>query len=278
MHFILRIFLFTAGIAILGACAEKDYVITLSTEMGDMKVVLYDETPLHKENFIKLAKSGKYDGTIFHRVIQNFMVQGGDVNAVPGRESSIEYTIPAEFNPSLFHHKGALAAARMGDNVNPEKASSGCQFYIVQGTVMSREQLTLDMAKVNQRLNDLLINYEEYAPYRDTITMAYHSGDNANYMASIIKMVPILEEVYNEKFVREMPEDRLEKYTSIGGAPHLDDAYTVFGKVIEGFDVIDKIAAIETGMADKPVEDIQMKVKLQTISKKEWLSKYGSSN
>jgi peptidyl-prolyl cis-trans isomerase B (cyclophilin B) len=275
MQFILRSFLFAAGIAILSACAEKDYVVTISTEIGDMKVILYDETPLHKENFIKLAKSGMYDGTIFHRVIQNFMIQGGDVNAVPGKEESIEYTIPAEFNPALFHHKGALAAARMGDNVNPEKASSGCQFYIVQGTVMNREQLTLDMPKVNQRLNDLLMNYEEYAPYRDTLTMAYQSGDNAFYMASIVKMVPILEEVFNEKFTRDIPEERLEKYTSIGGSPHLDDAYTVFGRVIEGMDVIDKIAAIETEMADKPVNDLPMKVTLQTISKKEWLSKYG---
>lgn len=278
MHFILRIFLFATGIALLSACAEKDYVITISTEMGDMKVILYDETPLHKENFIKLAKSGKYDGTIFHRVIQDFMIQGGDVNAVPGKEGSIEYTIPAEFNHALFHHKGALAAARMGDNVNPEKASSGCQFYIVHGTVLSREQLTLDMAKVNQRLNDLLMNYDEYAPYRDTLTMAYQSGDNAVYMATIIKMVPILEEVYDEKFVKELPEERVEKYTSIGGAPHLDDAYTVFGRVIEGLDVIDKIAATETGMADKPVDDIPMKVSLQTMGKKEWLTKFGSSN
>ena len=111
---------------------NKDVIITISTSYGDMKAILYEETPLHKENFIKLSESGDFDSTIFHRIIENFMIQGGDVNLI-NDEEVIDYTIPAEINPNLFHRKGEIAAARMGDNVNPEKESSGCQFYIVQG-------------------------------------------------------------------------------------------------------------------------------------------------
>ena len=132
-------------IILIQSCAmNKDVLITISTPYGDMKAILYDETPLHKKNFIELSESGQFDSTIFHRVIENFMIQGGDINLINDDEI-IDYTIPAEFNKKLFHRKGEIAAARMGDNVNPEKESSGCQFYIVQGKVYTEEELTLDI-------------------------------------------------------------------------------------------------------------------------------------
>ena len=178
---------------------KNDYVITISTELGDMTLLLYDATPKHKENFIKLASSGFYNGTTFHRIIKDFMIQGGDPNSkdsIPGNDGmgGPDYTIPAEFVASLKHVKGALAAARMGDQVNPQKASSGSQFYIVQ---------------------------------------------NAN------------------------------------GTPFLDNNYTVFGQVIKGLDVIDKIAVQEKDMRDRPSKDIKMKVTAKKMSVKKIIKTYG---
>lgn len=179
-------------LAFAGCNQEKDYLVTIGTDYGDMKVLLYDETPLHKENFLKLAKEGFYDSTTFHRVIQNFMVQGGDPNSkndnpTDDGQGGPGYTIPAEINPKLKHVKGAVAAARLGDNVNPKKESSGSQFYIVH--------------------------------------------NNA-------------------------------------GTPNLDGGYTVFGQVVEGLDVIDKIAKVNKGYADRPVNDVKMWMKVEHLSKK----------
>ena len=151
-------------IIIIQSCAmNKDVLITISTPYGDMKAILYDETPLHKKNFIELSESGQFDSTIFHRVIENFMIQGGDVNLI-NDEDVIDYTIPAEFNSKLFHRKGEIAAARMGDNVNPEKESSGCQFYIVQGKVYTEEELTLDINALYGGVRRLL-QEDEYSGF-----------------------------------------------------------------------------------------------------------------
>jgi len=199
--------------------SKKDYIITISTSYGDMKLVLYDETPKHKANFLKLVKKHFYDSLLFHRVINNFMIQGGDPNskkAKPGEplgEGDVGYTIPAEFNEKLFHKKGALAAAR--DN-NPQKASSGCQFYIVQG----------------KKFTDAMFPNAEK-----------RSG-------------------------RTIPEDQKEVYRTIGGAPHLDLNYTVYGEVIDGLDVIDKLIVRPTDKQDRPIDDIKMKVSAEKMSKK----------
>lgn len=189
-------------------------MVILSTDYGDITIALYDETPEHRDNFLTLVRNGLYDGTIFHRVIDGFMIQGGDLAT---RESepatalaeSIQETIPAEIIPGLFHKKGALAAARQGDHINPEKRSSGTQFYIVQGRVFSEEEL-------------------------DT-----------------------LEERTGTTF---SPEQR-QLYTSIGGTPHLDNAYTVFGEVTDGLQVVDSIAAVQTARGDRPVEEVRMTIK-----------------
>jgi peptidyl-prolyl cis-trans isomerase B (cyclophilin B) len=194
----------------------KGQKVKLSTKYGDMIIVLYDETPKHRDNFIKLINEGFYDGTLFHRVIKDFMVQGGDPdskNAAPDKRLGVGgpgYTIEAEFNPAFYHKKGALAAARQGDQTNPERRSSGSQFYIVQGKKYTA-------AELNQ--------------------MAKRSG--AFYTPEQIKV-----------------------YQTIGGTPFLDTQYTVFGEVVEGIDVIDKIAAVRTGAMNRPAEDIEMTLTL----------------
>ncbi|MBN1143139.1 MAG: peptidylprolyl isomerase [Bacteroidales bacterium] len=187
--------------------------IVLQTTAGDIKIMLYDDTPKHKENFVKLVEQGYYDGLLFHRVIADFMIQGGDPNsrnAASGQmlgDGGPGYTLPAEFSIYHFHKKGALAAARLGDAMNPMKESSGSQFYIVQGKVLTDPQL------------DFYVNSGKHDPFT--------------------------------------PEQR-EAYTTVGGVPHLDNAYTVFGEVTEGMEIIDKIAAAQTDSRNRPVADIEI--------------------
>jgi len=184
--------------------AQKATKVLIHTDLGDIKIALYNDTPQHRDNFIKLAKEGFYDGSIFHRVIKGFMIQGG--GAPEGKEGT-SYLIPAELLPNHIHKKGALAAARTN---NPKKESSGSQFYIVQGEKVSSEQL-------NQFDSRRLVKYT--------------------------------------------PEQRAT-YMSVGGTPFLDSDYTVFGEVIEGLDVVDKIAAVQTAPGDKPLKDIKMSMKV----------------
>ena len=180
--------------------------VKISTSFGDMIAILYDETPKHRDNFIKLTKNGFYNDLLFHRVINQFMIQGGDpqsrgaaANAQLG-SGGPGYTLPAEFNSKFFHKKGALSAARQGDNQNPERRSSGSQFYIVQGQVFP----------------------------------SFSQREMAKYKA----------------------------YTTIGGTPHLDGQYTVFGEIIEGLEIIDKIASVPTVSGDRPAKDVKMRVTL----------------
>jgi cyclophilin family peptidyl-prolyl cis-trans isomerase len=190
--------------------------VKVITPHGKMIILLYDETPLHRDNFIKLVKKHFYDSLLFHRVIKNFMIQGGDPTskrAAPGDttlgEGDVGYTIPAEFNMKLFHKRGVLAAAR--DN-NPAKASSGCQFYIVQGKKFTDSSLQV---------------------------------------------------VETKRLKHTIPADQREVYKSIGGTPHLDQGYTVFGEVIKGQEVIDKIAGEATDKRDRPLKDIRMKIRMK---------------
>ncbi|MFU8842565.1 MAG: peptidylprolyl isomerase [Bacteroidales bacterium] len=196
---------------VLGSCLfaqkEKQVKVVITTEYGDMTAVLYNETPKHRDNFVKLVNEGWYEGSPFHRVISGFMIQGGQ-NA-DGRQDP-GYKVQAEFVEGKYHKKGALAAARMPDQVNPEKASSGSQFYIVQGKPVNEQ---------------------------DLISLGARSGVNYN-------------------------NDQIRAYTTIGGTPYLDGQYTVFGEVISGLDVVDKIAAIKTAQGDKPLEDVTMSVKI----------------
>ena len=265
-------FTFIILILIQSCAMDKDVLITISTPYGEMKAILYDETPLHKKNFIELSETGKFDSTIFHRVIENFMIQGGDVNLVS--ENEIDYTIPAEFNDNLFHRKGEIAAARMGDNVNPDKESSGCQFYIVQGKVYKEEELTLDINALYGGVRRLL-QEEEYSDMRQKFIDAQNDPEETQKLA--ISLSEVCEEKYGMQIRKTISDDILKAYTTVGGVPHLDGAYTVFGRIVEGLEVIDKIASVKTGAADKPLDDIPMTFKIKKISKEKITKDYGYS-
>lgn len=274
MNIKLKYLLLISFIILGNSCSNnKDYLVTIETKFGDMKLILFDETPKHKSNFIKLAKSGRYDSTIFHRVIKGFMVQGGDIDTKEENNPSDE-TIPAEFVPKYYHKKGALAAARQGDQVNPKKASSWCQFYIVQGDQFSKEQLSVDQDKFSIKLRNY-IGLEKNASLKEDLLNLYNSGDKETYQEKVYSLIPEIEAEYNVVLTKDYPAERLNDYSTIGGAPHLDDQYTVFGMVVEGLEVIDAIADQPTGPGDKPAEDIVMKVKVEEMNKKKITKEYG---
>lgn len=237
--------------------------VKISTSLGDIVVRLYDETPLHRDNFLKLAKEGYYDGTLFHRVIKNFMIQGGDPtsrNAAPTAHLGAggpDYTIPAEFNTALIHKKGALAAARQGDEVNPEKRSSGSQFYIVTGEVYSAGKLT-QMEKQMERQQMQQIFDELVVQHRSEILQLRKNRDNAGLMKLQEDLQQQTMAKAKELGAPKYTAEQRETYTSIGGTPFLDQNYTVFGEVVEGLEIVDQIQAVATQPGDRPVEDIKM--------------------
>ena len=257
---------------------ENEKIVLIKTEYGNMKVRLYNKTPLHRDNFIKLASKGYYNGTLFHRVINGFMIQGGDPDSKDAAANVMlgnggpDYTIPAEFVPEYYHKKGAIAAAREPDNVNPEKRSSGSQFYIVQGTVLTKEPLTImenrrTKAQKDQLIKDFL-NRKENKAYKDRYDKLIAEGTQPgiqNELKSFFdEIMPMIEVEYNEMPEFTYPEEQANTYMTIGGTPHLDGSYTVFGEVIEGLDVIDKIAAVKTNirMGNRPIKDIPMTVEV----------------
>src|SRR5204863_8403871 len=224
-----------SSLIVFSASAQKDSTVKkkdrkrdvlIQTTIGDMVIRLSDSTPLHRDNFLKLVKVGYYDSVLFHRVIKGFMIQGGDPNSKraaagqPLGNGGPGYTITAEFRKTLFHKKGALAAARMGDNENPTKASSGSQFYIVQGKIFTDAGLdSLEKFRLNGR---------------------------------------------------KIPAEQREVYKTIGGTPHLDQSYTVYGEVVKGLDIVDKIAAVQTSRAqdrDRPLQDVRI-IKAKLIKRK----------
>jgi len=242
---------------------EKRTQVKIETTVGDIVVELYNETPKHRDNFIKLAKEGVYDSTLFHRVIRQFMIQAGDPESKNASDNAqlgggdVGYTIPAEFVPKFFHKKGALAAARMGDDVNPERESSGCQFYIVTGRKFREAQL-LDMAgqRNNARL-DTLFNQLARKHMKEIFKLRKAGDDNA-LMELQDKLEAEAYALYKEEEPFMFTPEQLSAYSTIGGAPHLDGAYTVFGQVLEGMDTVEKIEGTKTGRADRPVENIRI--------------------
>ncbi|RCR67382.1 peptidylprolyl isomerase [Larkinella punicea] len=227
---ILICFLLTEPVLGKKPSKRKDYLVTIQTDFGVMRLILYDQTPKHKANFIKLTQEKFYNGLLFHRIIQNFMIQGGDPNSRTAQaeqmlgSGDVGYTIPAEFVPELFHKKGALAAAR--DN-NPEKASSGCQFYVVQGRVWDDE----NFQKQTERITQL-------------------KG-------------------------RQPTDAQKQVYQSLGGTPHLDGNYTVFGEVIDGLAVVDSVAKQPANPLNRPLKDLRMTVSGEWMKKKKITKQFG---
>ena len=268
--FFKNIFLSTAFILGAMSTSANEPVVVLTTDLGTIKIKLYDDTPTHRDNFIKLAKQGFYNDLLFHRVIKDFMIQGGDPDSknAPANKSlgagDVGYTQPAEIlYPAHYHKKGALAAARQGDQVNPEKRSSGCQFYIVQGKTYSDKELNR-MEDGNKQKAIQKAFYELVAQNKDQIMELRRNHDQD----SLLKMQNDFVEKATARVEAEpdswkMTEQMKKDYKEIGGTPFLDKEYTVFGEVIEGLDVVDKIAAVSTKPGDRPVDDIKMKVSVQ---------------
>lgn len=243
------------------ACSNSagEKIVLLSTTYGDIKIKLYDSTPIHRDNFIKLLSIGYYDGVLFHRVINNFMIQAGQASfRVPlltsGSDTIDKYTLPAEIIPGLFHKKGAVAAARMGNDVNPEIRSSGTQFYIVKGTVLNDDELEQAEQRINNNLNQLrFINL-----IKDISDSSRKAGLNLSEAEIQEKSTIRMYEIISSSPPYKIPEEQKQIYKTSGGVPRLDQTYTVFGEVIEGLEVVDKISAVETDNRDKPVTDIRI--------------------
>lgn len=237
--------------------------IELKTTLGDIIIGLYKETPKHHDNFVKLVKDGYYDGVLFHRVINQFMIQTGDGDsktAKPGQmlgTGDPGYTVEAEFvYPKFFHKRGALAAARTADQVNPERRSSGSQFYIVTGKKYNEQQL-LQMERQMDMMNKQSLFQAKAANYRDELKKLMMAKDTAAVEALRQQLIAETEAEAAKNPVVLTPEQR-EAYSTIGGTPHLDNQYTVFGEVLEGMDVVAKIESVATDRNDRPSEDIKI--------------------
>jgi len=243
--------------------------VKIDTSFGEITVRLYDETPLHRDNFVKLAREGYFDGMLFHRVIRDFMIQGGDPDsktASPGQSLGTGgpgYTIEAEIRKDLFHKRGALAAARQGDQVNPQRRSSGSQFYIVWGQIYKEGQLRqlskqMEMQQMQQIFDTLAMEH------RDEVLRLRKERNHAGLQELQDKLVAETEAKF--KAMKEkgeisgLSDEQIRIYTTVGGTPHLDGQYTVFGEVVEGLDVVEKIQDAETSSSDRPEEDIKMTI------------------
>ena len=238
--------------------------VKIQTTLGDIIVRLYDETPQHRDNFVKLAKEGYYDGTLFHRVIKDFMIQGGDPDskgAPAGKMLGVggpDYTIEAEIKSGLYHKRGALAAARQGDEVNPERRSSGSQFYIVWGQVYNEGQLRqfskqLEMQQMQTVFNALA------KEHHDEIMQMRRERNRAGLQELQEKLAAEAEAQVKAQGAG-MTDEQRAIYSTVGGTPHLDGQYTVFGEVEEGLDIVEMIQQSKTARGDRPVDDIEMRV------------------
>jgi cyclophilin family peptidyl-prolyl cis-trans isomerase len=238
---------------------NENTTVLIKTTSGDIKVKLYDETPIHRDNFIKLVNMGFYNGISFHRVIKDFMIQAGDPKTRTGLsreqlDTLDTYTIPAEFRRQYFHKKGALAAAREGNDVNPEMRSSGTQFYIVQGKKYTAEELKTTVERLNSGLRQVVFS-----------KFIRETADSARIAGTPLSESEIQEQASLKMFKYlttggeyKLSQEQTDAYMNTGGVPRLDATYTVFGEVVEGIEIVDRIAASPTNQADKPVEDIRI--------------------
>ena len=271
MKLVVRVSLVFVVFLLVFACNQKPKVavqevevrkkIEMITDHGTMVLELYNETPMHRDNYIKQVEAGVYDSVLFHRVIDSFMVQGGDPDskyAKPGDtlgNGGLDYKIPAEFNPNLFHKKGVLAAARDG---NIERASSSTQFYIVEGKVLNDSLLDLAQFRVNSWLSEYYFKKDpKNKALLDSMQVAIDKEDMEKY-AVYSEHIHSMSQNYTNFPAYSISAAQREVYKTIGGTPHLDQNYTVYGEVIEGLEVIDAISAVETGAFDRPVKDVRI--------------------
>ena len=246
---------------------EKEKMVQLGTEFGTIKIKLYDETPLHRDNFIKLINQGFYTDLLFHRVIQGFMVQGGhpdSKNAQPGKQlgsGDLGYTIPAEINPKFFHRRGVIAAARNGDQVNPQKRSSASQFYILQGKVFRPGELDSLQTQMEEarKMNMLQIRVKAIEPELNKLRS---EGKQDELMAIVNSLRTTVADEAAKLPPFRFSEEQKKAYTTVGGYPSLDNNYTIFGEVTEGMEVVDKIAQQPVNQNNRPDKDIKFSITL----------------
>lgn len=266
------------GLSLIGCNQQdptKDSLVVIHTQMGDISLVLFEDTPLHKESFLQMASEGMYDSTTFHRVIKQFMIQGGDVAQKQGLEKEAKRLIPAEIKSSHLHVRGALGAARRGDNVNPERKSS-TQFYIVQGRTYTPKELTTDLEKLNYGAGQYLQS-QSNLPLRDSLAQMQLEGNLAQMQQILIELKDEIAAYTATNLDKEVTEEQLKLYTTVGGAPNLDFEYTVFGQVVDGLAVVDSIAAIPTKANDVPVQPIYIQMEIVELPKAEITKKFGYS-
>jgi cyclophilin family peptidyl-prolyl cis-trans isomerase len=241
-------------------------MVLIKTKYGDMKVVLYNQTPLHRDNFMKLTKEKVFDSLIFHRVIKGFMVQGGDPNSKRATQDQqlgdgdLNYTVPAEIVPGIIHKKGVIAAARNGDEENPERRSSATQFYLAQGIVYKYDDIPAIEQKMNIRASEALF-LKMKSEKIDTLMLFQMARNKEGYDKLLEKLKQKAVRYFDQNPVR-LTRQQIETYTTLGGIPHLDGVYTVFGEVLDGLAVIDSIAAQPTGKGDRPLENIRMTIEV----------------
>lgn len=256
-----RFILIGAMALLLWSCGEKKApIVSIRTNVGDIKIRLYDETPLHRDNFLKLVQEKYYDGLLFHRVIENFVIQAGDPDSRGARPqmllgaNEIGYSIPSEIRPAFFHKRGVVAAARESDNVNPERKSSGSHFYIVQGKTYSPSELDTMVNRINERRYRAL--FERLTQKREAEIRKYEAAGDFDKLMELNKELSEQTRRLFEKEKLVLTEEQKEAYTTVGGIPALDGAYTIFGEVVEGMETVDKIAALKTDENDRPLQDV----------------------
>ncbi|MDO4756653.1 MAG: peptidylprolyl isomerase [Parabacteroides sp.] len=240
---------------------SKPVYVTIRTTMGDVTVVLYDDTPLHRDNFIKLCQSGEYEGMLFHRIIKDFVVQGGDP-ASKAHEPGVlygdgdgGYTVPAEILPHYFNKRGALIDAKESDDVNLERASAGTQFCFVQGRKWTDEELNEKEARINEiRRNWYFYKFQDRLKKQDPSLAADSMTTELDNRAFIM-----LEDTLDKLGYYTIPAEHRKYYKTVGGIPHLDGSVTIFGEVVEGFDIVEKMTLVKTDKHDRPLKDVMIK-------------------